>query len=242
MSFYFTCRCGKIRVVIRGYKGETSSEVSDRMLCALSPSPTFSSSKLTPAISHGLLTPTASCDSQPLPGTGPNKQNGSQQAIYFLLGSELLCNFCKFFWPARLRVGSSCMINVYGVRCYARRLGASGCNAHAEAQAALGPGLRRTSHAIVQPLRPPFLSFSLPPRPCRVLCSLEPGPTLVDMVTTGPNPVVTISTRVGPGSRLGTVIRSYARKASTKRRESNGSDVQWRRAHPKMPPHWGFAE
>ena len=31
---------------------------------------------------------------------------------------------------------------------------------------------------------------------------LEPGPTLVDMVTTGfPNPVVTISTRVGPGSR-----------------------------------------
>ena len=34
--------------------------------------------------------------------------------------------------------------------------------------------------------------------------SLEPGPTLVDMVTTGfANPVVTISTRVGPGSRLG---------------------------------------
>ena len=34
--------------------------------------------------------------------------------------------------------------------------------------------------------------------------SLEPGPTLVDMVTTGfGNPVVTISTRVGPGSRLG---------------------------------------
>ena len=33
--------------------------------------------------------------------------------------------------------------------------------------------------------------------------SLKPGPTLVDMVTTGfPNPVVTISTRVGPGSRL----------------------------------------
>ena len=55
------------------------------------------------------------------------------------------------------------MIKVYGVRCYARRLGASGCNAHAKAQAALGPGLRRTSHAIVQPLRPPFLSFSLPP-------------------------------------------------------------------------------
>ena len=55
------------------------------------------------------------------------------------------------------------MIKVYGVRCYARRLGASGCNAHAKAQAALGPGLRRTSHAIVKPLRPPFLSFSLPP-------------------------------------------------------------------------------
>ena len=59
------------------------------------------------------------------------------------------------------------MIKVYGtgVRCYARRLGASGCNAHAKAQlqAALGPGLKRTSHAIVQPLRPPFLSFSLPP-------------------------------------------------------------------------------
>ena len=33
-------------------------------------------------------------------------------------------------------------------------------------------------------------------------CSLEPGPTLVDMVTTGFGPVVTISTRVGPGSRL----------------------------------------
>ena len=56
------------------------------------------------------------------------------------------------------------MIKVYGVRRYARRLGAKGCNAHAKAQAALGPGLRRTSHAIVQPLRPPFLSFSLPPR------------------------------------------------------------------------------
>ena len=60
------------------------------------------------------------------------------------------------------------MIKVYGVRCYARRLGASGCNAHAKAQAALGPGLRRTSHAIVQPLRPPFLSFSLPPSHTRV--------------------------------------------------------------------------
>ena len=57
-------------------------------LCALSSSPTFSSSKLTPAISHGLLTPTASCDSQPLPGTGPNKQNGSQQAINFLLAQN----------------------------------------------------------------------------------------------------------------------------------------------------------
>ena len=31
----------------------------------------------------------------------------------------------------------------------------------------------------------------------RVGGSLEPGPTLVNMVTTGPNPVVTISTRVG---------------------------------------------
>ena len=75
-------------MVIRGYKGETSSEVSDRMLCALSSSQTFSSSKLTPDISHGLLTPTASCDSQPLPGTGPNKQNGSQQAINFLLAQN----------------------------------------------------------------------------------------------------------------------------------------------------------
>ena len=37
-------------------------------------------------------------------------------------------------------------------------------------------------------------------------------------------------------------IRSYARQASTKRRESNGSDVQWCRAHPKMPPDWVFAE
>ena len=40
-------------------------------------------------------------------------------------------------------------------------------------------------------------------RATRLNCGLEPGPTLVDMVTTGnPNPVVTISTRVGPGSRL----------------------------------------
>ena len=37
-------------------------------------------------------------------------------------------------------------------------------------------------------------------------------------------------------------VRSYARQASTKRRESNGSDVQWRLAHPKMPPDWGFAD
>ena len=45
-------------------------------------------------------------------------------------------------------------------------------------------------------LPPPFLLL--------LVASLEPGPTLVDMVTTGfPNPVVTISTRVGPGSRLG---------------------------------------
>ena len=79
--FYFTCRCGKIRVVIRGYKGEHRRKSATVVLCALSSSPTFSSSKLTPAISHGLLTPTASCDSQPLPGTGPNKQSGSQQAI-----------------------------------------------------------------------------------------------------------------------------------------------------------------
>ena len=64
------------------------------------------------------------------------------------------------------------MIKVYGVHCYARRLGASGCNAHAKAQAALGPGLRRTSHAIVQPLRPPFLSFSLPPRATQTETSL----------------------------------------------------------------------
>ena len=49
------------------------------------------------------------------------------------------------------------------VRCYARRLGDSRRNAHAKAQAALEPGLRQTSHAIVWPLRPPFLSFSLPP-------------------------------------------------------------------------------
>ena len=117
---------------------------------------------------HGLLTPTASCDSQPLPGTGPNKQNGSQQAINFLLAQNfsatsassglLVCALDHHAW-----------CKVYGVRCYARRLGASGCNAHAKAQAALGPGLRRTSHAIVQPLRPPFLSFSLPPS--ALLCS-----------------------------------------------------------------------
>ena len=49
------------------------------------------------------------------------------------------------------------------MRCYARRLGDSRRNAHAKAQAALEPGLRQTSHAIVWPLRPPFLSFSLPP-------------------------------------------------------------------------------
>ena len=46
------------------------------------------------------------------------------------------------------------------VRCYARRFGANRRNAHAKAQAALGPGLRQTSHAIVRPLRPTFLSFS----------------------------------------------------------------------------------
>ena len=34
----------------------------------------------------------------------------------------------------------------------------------------------------------------------------------------------------------------YARQAWTKRRESNGSDVQWRRSQPKMPPDWGFAK
>ena len=50
-------------------------------------------------------------------------------------------------------------------RCYARRLGDSRRSAHAKAQAALEPGLRQTSHAIVWPLRPPFLSFSLPPNP-----------------------------------------------------------------------------
>ena len=61
----------------------------------------------------------------------------------------------------------------------------SGRNAHAKAEAALGPGLRQTSHAIVRPLRPPFLSFSLPPSVaqcslCRSWtgaphsCSLEP--------------------------------------------------------------------
>ena len=82
-----------------------------------------------------------------------------------LARSELLCDFCKL-WSARCALdhhdqGLRC------VRCYARRLGAivSGRNAHAhaKAQAALGPGLRQTSHAIVRPLRPPFLSFSLPP-------------------------------------------------------------------------------
>ena len=33
----------------------------------------------------------------------------------------------------------------------------------------------------------------------------------------------------------------YARQASTKRRESNGCDVQWRRSQPQMAPDWGFA-
>ena len=51
------------------------------------------------------------------------------------------------------------MIKVYGVRCYARRLGASGCNAHAKAQAALGPGLRRTSHAIRAAVASPLSFF-----------------------------------------------------------------------------------
>ena len=32
-------------------------------------------------------------------------------------------------------------------------------------------------------------------------------------------------------------VRSYARQASTKRRESNGSDVQWRWAHQGTPPN-----
>ena len=38
-------------------------------------------------------------------------------------------------------------------------------------------------------------------------------------------------------------VRSYARQASTKRRESNGSDVQWRWAHqgtPQNAPRLGF--
>ena len=54
------------------------------------------------------------------------------------------------------------MIKLYGVRCYARRLGASRCNAHVKAQAALGPGLRRTSHAIASPLSFFFFVFHFP--------------------------------------------------------------------------------
>ena len=74
--------------------------------------------------------------------------------IELVAHSELLCNFIMI------------NIKVFAcrcVRCYARRLGDSRRNAHAKAQAALEPGLRQTSHAIVWPLRPPFLSFSLPP-------------------------------------------------------------------------------
>ena len=64
------------------------------------------------------------------------------------------------------------------VRCYARRLGDSRRNAHAKAQAALEPGLRQTSHAIVWPLRPPFLSFSLPPTaPHQCSCSAKSSAT-----------------------------------------------------------------
>ena len=37
-------------------------------------------------------------------------------------------------------------------------------------------------------------------------------------------------------------VRSVRSEASTKRRESNGSDVQWRRARPQKPPGLGFAE
>ena len=56
-------------------------------------------------------------------------------------------------------------------------------------------------------------------QPAHVLFSdsLEPGPTLVDMVTTGfGNPVVTIhvSTRVGPGSRLCFLTNMHTRRKS----------------------------
>ena len=85
-----------------------------------------------------------------------NQKKKKEKDIELVAHSELLCNFIMI----------NIKVDVFAcrcVRCYARRLGDSRRNAHAKAQAALEPGLRQTSHAIVWPLRPPFLSFSLPP-------------------------------------------------------------------------------
>ena len=52
-----------------------------------------------------------------------------------------------------------------------------------------------------------------------------------------------IGTTTAAWSRRVLWVRSYARQASTKRRESNGSDVQWRWAHqgtPQNAPRLGF--
>ena len=110
-------------MVIRGYKGESSSEVSDRMLRALSSSPTFSSSKLTPAFSHGILKPIGSCwrdvTLNHCQGLVPT-ENGSQQAINFLLAQNFSATSasCHVGCGLLVRVGyrSSISINVdYGV-------------------------------------------------------------------------------------------------------------------------------
>ena len=104
-------------MVIRGYKGESSSEVSDRMLRALSSSPTFSSSKLTPAISHGILKPIGSCwrdvTLNHCQGLVPT-ENGSQQAINFLLAQNFSATSASC--GLLVRVGYPSSINVdYGV-------------------------------------------------------------------------------------------------------------------------------
>ena len=118
---------------------------------------------------HGLFTPTVGCwrdvtlnHCQGLVPT--DKTESRQQAINFLLAK----NFSATSATSGLRM-LVCALDHHhdqglrSVRCYGCRLGASRRNAHAKAEAALGPGLRQTSHAIVRPLCSPFLSFSLPP-------------------------------------------------------------------------------
>ena len=174
MRFYFTCRFGKIHVVIRGWENHRRKSATICCFVLFLRHQPFSSSKPTPAVGcwHRLLAAGEtwlSTTARDWPQQTKRKPAGDKLVAH----SELLCNFYKFWsTSARLRVGSPSMQKklidaswyqgLRCVRCYARRLGASRRNAHAEAQAALGPGPRQTSHAIVRPLRPPFLSFHNP--------------------------------------------------------------------------------